>query len=134
MTANVSEVVPFDRIMPSSYDSFDSLESYITLLTSKNCTNIKVWKSVEKNGEFDVYFHIQAKGRSVSEFDLKTYVAFPEKDKCQFKIEDWADGTRGHIDGRVVKNNGLFKCELAPTQTNPPVPRYDYFGDYPVEV
>ena len=110
------------------------IDVYLTLLTSRQCTSIKVWKTVEQNNEFDVYFRIQAKGRSTPEFDLKTYVKFPEKDKCLFELEDWSAGINGHVNGRVVKNNGLFKCEEVPVQTNIPAPAHDYLQDERVEV
>ncbi len=105
------------------------IDSYLTLLTSRQCTSIKVWRTVEKDNVFDVFFRIQAKGRSTPEFDLKTYVKFPEKDKCLFELEDWSAGINGHVNGRVVKNNGLFKCEEVPVQTNIPAPTHDYLED-----
>ncbi len=57
------------------------------------------------DGEYDVYLRIQAKGRSVPQFNLKVYVVLPKEDVCVFKLEDWADGLRGYVNGRVVKSS-----------------------------
>jgi hypothetical protein len=96
------------------------------LLTSRKCINIKVWKTVSSWNEFDVYFHIKATGKSAPEFALKTYIIFPKKDECQFKLEDWSDGIRGHINGRVVSTNNKFRCVEVATQPNAPRPEYEY--------
>ncbi len=99
------------------------IESYLGLLTSRKCTNIKVWKTITTWNEFDVYFHIQAKGKSVPQFALKTYIIFPKKDECQFKLEDWSDGTRGYVNARIItENNSKFRCLEVPNQPNDPRP------------
>jgi hypothetical protein len=102
------------------------IEEYTGLLTDKKCTAIKVWKSVDYENEWDVYFHIEAQGKSVSEFALKTYVVFPKNDVCQFKLEDWSDGTRGFTNGKVVASGGMYQCVVAPTQQNVPRMKYEY--------
>ena len=102
------------------------IESYLGLLTSRRCTNIKVWKTITTWKEFDVYFLIQAKGKSVPQFALKTYIIFPKKDECQFKLEDWSDGIRGHVNGRIITTNNQFRCLEVANQPNAPRPELEY--------
>lgn len=138
--ANKSNLILFTRPQDSLEEAalnwmLVEIESYLNILTSRKCTNIKVWKTVSQWNEFDVYFHIQAKGREVPEFALKAYVVFSEKDKCQFKLEDWANGLRGYVNGRVNKLNGTFQCQQLPAEGEPPSLNYyeDYYWDTKVQ-
>jgi hypothetical protein len=96
------------------------IESYLTLLTNRKCTHVKVWKPVGVWTDFDVYFEIEAQGRSTRTFGLKTYVLFQEGEEfCEFKLEDWADGTQGYVVGEIKTTyGGNFTCQRK-TRTAP---------------
>jgi hypothetical protein len=110
------------------------VEAYLAVLTARECRNIKVWKHVAIDGEYDVYLRVRADGRATAEFDLKVYVRFPRPGECRFDLEDWADGTRGFVNGRVVESGGTFQCGRVPTQPRPPEPVDGYYDDDEVPV
>jgi hypothetical protein len=136
--APASQLPTFSAFQPSLSEAglfwmMLEIESYTSLLSSRECTNIKAWKTIIVDREYDVYFRIRANGRSVPQFDLKVYVVFPHAGECQFRLEDWADGARGFVNGRVVGSGTRFKCERLPTQRHPPRP-INYYPDELISV